>query len=552
MTRRTTRIYPACRSAAWLGLSLCTGVIAALAPTSANAQQTPPALYRPAQQNFTTSSRYVSADLFTWFTSSGGQTIANWTPQEGRSAWTGNVPFWRDQLKQIMSANIDTLYVHIYADNTTANNRTQRQNLFSAMSQLRAQGYDVPKVAPWYDSAGYGVSTNTKIDLATAGGRSTFINQYTTFFTDYYAANTDAGADSYLHQVGGKVVLNTWQNRDRVVNHSGMTRADMENALKASFAAAHPVFNNGVRMTTLSYIDPNVGFVDEMVPQYQDTDHAVYYYPGNTNQYDGGSQPYWNNYKTATIKPGFWVQNADPNGRFQARNGGANYKAAWDTAIADATLKHVKIESWNEYTEGSGIFRANTTPVRDADVTANDTWSSTNDPLEYVKTTATKANAFNDNADRGSLILFNGLPTTLQAGQTYTATFVVRNTGDLAWTNAGGYKFGQETGKPGDTILSASLVAVDETQLNDTATNSFYTYGGVFRGAPVTFQMQLTAPGTAGTYSTHWSMFQTGTGFFGDELAFNINVVPEPISFGLVGPVLGGLGLTRRRRRDQP
>jgi hypothetical protein len=131
-------------------------------------------------------------------------------------------------------------------------------------------------------------------------------------------------------------------------------------------------------------------------------------------------------------------------------------------------------------------------------VTANDTWSSTNDPLEYIKTTATKANAFNDNPDRGSLILFQGLPATLQAGQTYTATFVVRNTGDLSWTGAAGYKFGQETGKAGDTIFSSSLVAVDEAQVNDTATNSFYTYGGVFRGAPVTFRCSSPRPGIAG------------------------------------------------------
>jgi hypothetical protein len=186
------------------------------------------------------------------------------------------------------------------------------KNLFSAMSQLRSQGYDVPKIAPWYDSSGYGVATNTKIDLATAAGRSTFINQYTTFFSDYYAANTDTAADSYLHQVGGQPVLNTWQNRDRVVNHSGMTRADLENSLKASFASAHPAFNNGVRMTSLVYVDPNIGFLDEMVPQYQDNGQAVYFYPGNTNQFDGGNQPYFNNYKTASIKPGFWVRTPTP------------------------------------------------------------------------------------------------------------------------------------------------------------------------------------------------------------------------------------------------
>jgi hypothetical protein len=544
MTRRTTWIYPASRRAAWFGLSLCTAATAVPAPR-AEAQQTPPALYRTAQQTFTSNTRYVTADLFTWFTASGGQLESNWVPLEGRSAWDGGVNFWKDQVKQLMAANVDTLYVHMYG----TQNRTQRQNLFGALSQLRSKGYDVPKVAPWLDDGGFA----SVADLSTSAGKNTFVTPYTQFFTDYYAANTDAAADSYLHQVDGKVVLNTWQTRDKCSNQGSLTRSDVETPLKTAFAASHPMFNNGVRMTSLVYIDPNINFIDEMVPQYQDTDHQVYYYPGNTNQYDGGNQPYWNNYKTATLKPGFWNQNLispASGGKFLARNGGANYINAWNTVIADrATLKHVKIESWNEYSEGSGAFRANPTPVRDPDVTANDTWSSTNDPLEYVKDTANGARQFNDNPDRGSLILFIGLPSTLQAGQTYTATFVVRNTGDLAWTNAAGYKFGQETGKPGDTIFSASLVNVDDTQVNDTAVNSFYTYPGVFRGAPVTFQMQLTAPSVAGLYSTHWSMFQTGTGVFGDELAFNINVVPEPGTACVAALLLAGAGLRRESNR---
>ena len=54
----------------------------------------------------------------------------------------------------------------------------------------------------------------------------------------------------------------------------------------------------------------------------------------------------------------------------------------------------MNIESWNEYDEGSGIYRANSGPPfikPEAGNTATDTWSATNDPLQYIKTTAAGA-----------------------------------------------------------------------------------------------------------------------------------------------------------------
>lgn len=499
----------------------------------------PSTFYTQAPQTFTTDTRYVTADLFTWFSARGGQRVANWTPREGRSAWDGGVHYWKDQLKQIMSANIDTLYVHSLGNEF----RDSRCNLFIAMRHLRKQGYDVPKVAPWSDYSGF-----RRLDVSTAAGKDAFVNSYKDFFDDYYTYNTDVAADDYIHCVDGKVVLNLWEARSNLTNHSALIRADVESRLRSSYGAAHPMFNNGIYMTSVVYTDPNITFLDEMIPQHQDTRHLVYYYPGNTNQYDGGNHPYYKGYKTASIKPGFWNQNyrsPASGGKFLARDGGIHYTNAWDTAIADrATLKHVKIESWNEYSEGSGIFPANLTPVRDRDVTAKDTWSETNDPLQYVKTTAEGARQFNDNPDRNATILYQDFPSTMRPGQVLTVQVVVRNTGDLAWKNSTGFKFGEF----GERFSPNSLI--------DDASPGVTTYGGIFRGAPYTFTLTLTAPNTPGVYTTKWSMLDS-LGFFGDSITANITVATESSDRLIGGIAIGGIALAglvgismRRRKRS--
>src|SRR5437867_2310078 len=63
--------------------------------------------------SFNLTNHLVSVSVFQWFTSNGGQLSGPWQPVEGRSNWTGTTNFWRSQLKEIMAANIDVLYVHL-------------------------------------------------------------------------------------------------------------------------------------------------------------------------------------------------------------------------------------------------------------------------------------------------------------------------------------------------------------------------------------------------------------------------------------------------------
>ena len=99
-----------------------------------------------AKASFNLTNRVVSTSIFHWFISTGGQLSGPWRPLEGRVNWIGEPDFWKGQIKQMMMANIDMLYVHLIPSS-----EQQRINLFQALNQLRSEGYDVPKVSPFLD-----------------------------------------------------------------------------------------------------------------------------------------------------------------------------------------------------------------------------------------------------------------------------------------------------------------------------------------------------------------------------------------------------------------
>ena len=76
-------------------------------------------------------------------------------------------------------------------------------------------------------------------------------------------------------------------------------------------------------------------------------------------------------------------------------------------------------------------------------------------------------------------------------GQTVTAQIIVQNAGDLSWTGAGGFAFGEDASKD-PTMFGLGRYMIDDS------TNEIPTYGGIFRGRPITFDIQITAPSTTG------------------------------------------------------
>ena len=291
--------------------------------------------------------------------------------------------------------------------------------------------------------------------------------------------------------MNGRVQLDTWHVKFNADNLGALTRGDVESRLSAAFGAAHPVFNNGIYMITTALNPPTLAFADEKIPQFEITAY--------------NSTVLFNGYRATQLKAGYWDQNIRNPGSQLPRDGGTPYSDAWAQVLANPGIHHVNIESWNEYDEGSGIYRADPGPPHiqpGSGNTGGDTWSNTNDPLEYIKTTAANARLFNDSPDRNAQILSQGLPTQMTPGQILDVSITVRNLGDLSWTAADGFKFGQQEFRPGEVLFGTGRFLLDDTQ------DEIPIYGGIFRGRPVTFQLHLVAPGTPGTYLTHWSMLR--------------------------------------------
>jgi PKD domain/Ig-like domain from next to BRCA1 gene len=454
---------------------------------------------RPA---FSLTNHLVSVSVFQWFTSNGGQLSGPWQPVDGRTNWTGTTNFWRSQLKQIMAANIDVLYVHLIPAF-----EQQRTNLFQALNQLRSEGWNVPKVAPFLDPM---ITWNQQplVDVSTPAGKDTFVGQYIRFFNQYYSVNQDANADDYLARINGRVVLDTWHVKFNLTNLNSLTRADVESRLQAAFVQNHPVFTNGIRMVTIALNDPTLSFADEKVPQFEIN---TYYSPFQ-----------WQQLLSAQLKGGYWDQNIRNPGDFLPRNGGRPYTNAWNLAThARATLLRVYLESWNEYDEGTGMYAANPGPpyiLPGSGNTNTDVWSLSNDPYEYIKTTARGAAAFNDWPNQDAAIVWHNIPTNMQPGETRSASVIVRNEGDALWSEAAKYRFSQSDSDPVD--FGHGRYLIDDTQ------DDIPTFGGIFRGRAKTFQITVTAPIQPGTYLTHWGMLQENVEWFGQQISQNILVAP--------------------------
>ena len=448
---------------------------------------------------FNLNDHVVSTSVFHWYTSTGGQLSGPWLPLDGRQNWTGTASWWKSQIKQMMTANIDLLYVHLIP-----HMEQQRINLFDALSQLRAEGYDVPKVAPFLDPVITWSIYGTTPDLATAAGKDAFVAEYIRFFNQYFSVNTDAFADNYLATIGGRVVLDTWHVHLNLQNYTSLTRTDVETRLKIAFAAAHPIFNNGIYMVTTAF-SPTFVFADEKVPQFEVHEYF------RTQAYNGIT--------AAQIKGGYWDQNIRTPGYILPRDGGSHYRTAWNNVNRN-TVKRMYIESWNEYDEGSGIYAVDTvnSPHKIAGNPSNDTWSSSQAPYEYIKMTAEGIRSFNDRPDRNARILWHNFPSVMWAGGHKTVQIIVRNEGDMMWNEPNQFRFGQKEFLPGEVLFGAGRYVIDN------AANEVGIYGGVFRGRPVVFEFEMVAPDQPGEYLNHYAMVQENIAWFGEELAQDIFV----------------------------
>ena len=446
-------------------------------------------------KSFSLSNHIISTSFFPWYSETAGQKLGPWIPIEGRENWTGAPDWWKSQIKQVMLANIDLLYVLLIPEM-----ELQRVNLFRALFELRQEGYDVPKVAPFLDPI---ITWRTnKFSLSIESNRQKIVDRYICFFDQYFDVNTDKFANDYIGIIDNRVVLNTWHLLENFSNIPSFKREYLESKLAEKFAANHPVFSNGIYQITTDS-PASFSFADEKVMQFQ-----IHEYQHLTEH---------NGIRAYQLKPGYWDQNVRDPGYNLKRNGGANYSNAW-TFPNPLKDQRIYIESWNEYDEGSGIFAANPLKIfRVPENNGTDLWSNVDDPFEYIKTTFKGARKFKSSEinPKDSKILFQNIPTKMVAGQTNFCSVFVRNTGFDLWKNEDGFCFGQNSNE-----LS---FGAKKFFFND-AENEVDFYLGIFKGRPVKFNLQIIAPTTPGTYETHWGMFKKNVQF-GEVITNTIHVL---------------------------
>ncbi len=452
--------------------------------------------------NFQVDDHVITTTFFHWYGPGDWQYNSPWIPVNGRDQWDGSVDFWKKMIKQAMMADIDVLYVIVIPTMDR-----ERGNLFMALYELRSEGWNVPKVCPFFDPEITYTLLGFNADASTEQGKDEIVSHYIRFYRQYYAVNTDPYADDYIYTLDNHPVLNVWHVNIHINNYDQMTREDITSRLSAEFGAEHPIFNNPIRMVT-NEISPSFSFADEKVAQFELQD---YYHETN-----------YNNITTCLLKPGYWDKNVRNPGYFLERAGGSHYRNSWQQAISNQdNINRIQIESFNEYDEGSGIYAARTDTIyRIPSNTDNDVWSDSDDPYEYLKDTYDGASQFNAFEYYTSTILWSNFPDTMMQGDTAWVSVLIRNDGDIMWSGADDFKFGEKETE--DSVLFGPT----RYTINDT-TNEISTYGGIFRGRVIEFNIPVIAPDTAGTFTTHWQMLREGYLWFGDSIVKTITVLGD-------------------------
>lgn len=107
------------------------------------------------------------------------------------------------------------------------------------------------------------------------------------------------------------------------------------------------------------------------------------------------------------------------------------------------------------------------------------------------------------------------VPTYMEAGQTYSASVTMRNTGDTTWTDADLYRLGAQN--PQDNWTWGF--------------NRVPLPNSVPPGGEVTFNFWVTAPSYAGSYNFQWRMVRDGVEWFGDYTGNTIVQVTQPLYY---------------------
>jgi|GEM_PF-2027366 len=109
------------------------------------------------------------------------------------------------------------------------------------------------------------------------------------------------------------------------------------------------------------------------------------------------------------------------------------------------------------------------------------------------------------------------IPSTMTAGQTYSVSVTMKNTGTSIWTAADKYRLGSQNPQDNST-WGLSRVNLDPGE-------------SIAPGQQKTFTFSIKAPATNGTYNFQWQMLKENVEWFGDKtanVAVAVTAGPQP------------------------
>lgn len=124
----------------------------------------------------------------------------------------------------------------------------------------------------------------------------------------------------------------------------------------------------------------------------------------------------------------------------------------------------------------------------------------------------------------GATFIGQSVPSSMIAGQSYTVSVMMKNTGTTTWQNSASYRLGTQNPKDNTTWLGTS--------------NRVFLPSDVAPNVTCTFSFTVTAPTTPSTYDFQWQMIQDGAQWFG-EMSANVAVsvvANAPPSVSLTAP----------------
>lgn len=441
---------------------------------------------------------FVGTTVFHWFTSTQGNVMGPWKPLGGRASWTGKADFWKRQIREMMMANVDAIYLHCINAY-----EVQRVEFFKAYAQLRAEGWDVPKIAPFLDP--FYLWRHEPIDVATENGQKEFVSHYIRFFQQYFAQNHDEQASSYLLTIDGKLVLSTWWVANLLENVNCLERQHVLQLLKKELSDEIPQLHYGIYMMSTALIDPDLKFSDERMVMF--------------SGYAYGIHSVYNSIDVWHVQPGYWDQNIRKPGYLLPRDGGKPYLRAWDAIVANMPhVNRVYVESWNEYDEGSGIYAADLSEivVNEGMHSNTDIFSDKGDPYEYILTTAEGAAKINGRPAYDAAIIRHTIPDDCIQGENISFSVTVRNEGNTRWS------WNDDI----ELVVLLEQLTLAKVKINRDIDAGFLDDIGIVRGQVYTLAGVFAMPMVKGQNLIQLAMLKKGK-VFSQKFDFVTHVSPE-------------------------